>query len=213
MRLTVVGGFAFFVALSSIGCGGDSGGGPVSSCGTTVSCGGDIVGIWTVSSVCIDIDPAALGGDSLPTACQTAFEDGARAATAEPSLTMTFAQGGTYQEYGSLKLSMTYDYSADCLRALGDPPASDSTCATVAAGLGANYDQASCVYVSNVCRCSVIKNEYVSHAGTFRTRSGELFLDEASSSTSASGPYCVKDLVLTTTLSGPQGRIGFQMGR
>lgn len=167
--------------------------------------------------MCVDVEPDVLRTQNpLPAVCQPAFDEGARAATADANVTLLFVDGGTYQETGQINLSITYDYDSDCLQASGYPPASDATCTSVAAGLSATNNSPTpptCVYVSNVCRCSVNLYSYVNHSGTFRTQFGRLFLDESSSSISASGPYCVNDRTLTTTLSGPQGTIAFEMTR
>lgn len=206
--------FSVVCALSALSCGGetsDGGGG----CGTGASCGGDVVGTWSITAMCATLAPAAIGGSSgLPAACQSAIADASRSITYQPSgATITFAAGGTYQQAGSVQMTFVAMYGAACLSALGVRTVSSSTCSQLSSPGGSTGGSSrSCIYMSGGCRCTFSEQSSFTGSGTYRVQGTQLYLDEGTSN-ATTGPYCVSAHGMSLSGTASQGTMSMELSR
>ena len=200
--------FAAAVALAFVvGCGGStSDGGGHGACPAVTGCGGDITGTWHVTSICASGVPTSLDTSGLPDACIATLTNSLASLQQEPQdATIEFDSAGHYQESGSTQGSGTYDYDAACLSALGQGPASSSTCSTIEDNLknDPQLNSVTCSAVGGSCRCPFGITTAFSDTGTYHSSGNNLVLDDGDPSGPVTGPYCV---------AGTVAQIGAQSG-
>lgn len=192
MRNTGIPWLSLLVTLSVAACGGETSGDGSAGCGTTTGCGGDVVGTWHVTSVCVEVAPTFVDTTNIPPECLTSYQTALKTMTAQPqNLTIAMAADGTYQETGSMTTSFTWVLDSRCFTAMGGS-LSASTCASLPSGLDPNGPAATCTFVTSVCRCTFTDTQTVSRTGTYRTSGTTLYTDENDPTHTGSGPYCVK---------------------
>src|SRR5689334_16091050 len=114
-RLVVV---VFVLGPLTTSCGGDTSNGSSSGCQAATGCGGDITGLWHVTSMCADLsldffNSLDAGGTMLPKECAAVF--GANSAQYTPiDATIQFANG-QYTEAGSFRSTSDPVIDAGCL--------------------------------------------------------------------------------------------------
>lgn len=185
------------VSCSSSG-GGSGGGG---ACGTVAPCGGDVVGTWKASDVCITGETTSM---TIMPGCTVMI-------SATPHLTgsATFTSTGTFTSDSSINITTTIAIPAGCL-------STTLTCQTIgpaiamAVGAGAS---AACSTAGGGCTCTLTEPAQTSmSSGTYAT-SGDAITTTDSTGTSAisSGNYCVTGngstlhLISTSTGTGADG--------
>ncbi len=191
------------LALVAVACGGENNGSGSASCPAVTACGGDLVGVWNIQSMCARIPLTALDADGgagtgLPAACNDALQGALDQDAVTPTgATIEFTSDGQYTESGTIAISFPVDYSAECLAALGGPPASSSTCDQIAASFGASQPGASgtCTLASGGCRCSASMPSAFDATGPYQTEGTTLTFD----GTPPGGPYCVQGNTATIT--------------
>jgi hypothetical protein len=166
-------------------CGGDDGGGSCASAGT---CGGDVVGRWTVTNTCIR---GAVSAD-MDTMCKDAkiVSDGLRL-----DGTYEFKSDRTYAVDAKMNGTMNMTFPASCLQ----QGSSSLTCDQLGAFFAAfGSTQAGLTVTckgSSTCSCAFTFKDAPSKAtGTYSTSNGKLTM-KSSSSTSSTGEtddYCVQ---------------------
>jgi hypothetical protein len=186
----VIGVFA--VCLVSLACGSSSGGNNVvggPSC-TVGACGGDIVGSWTATEVCVDksvLMQAFVSG--LMGRCSGA---NLGSVTYTPSGSLVFNADMTYATTLGITGSLVVNVPGSCFQ-------NGATCA----GLAAAFDgdptiQSATCSGSSACACTLVTAPtQMSESGTY-TLSGSTLLTTPTGATAAdSQDYCVKGTTAT----------------
>jgi hypothetical protein len=194
------------LGLLSASCGGDTSGGG-SACAAVTGCGGDLTGVWHLTSICTNLTLQSVtsgdGGTRAPSACDQVVSDALNATKIAPiDATIEFTPAGMYVEGGTTSLSTTYSFTDACLTARGGPPSSTTACATVATNLKASsqaFDSATCTYSPGTCGCSVSGKVAFQQTGPYRTQGNEIFVDGAAKG----GGYCVTGGTASVYLDSP----------
>jgi hypothetical protein len=175
------------------GAGAGAGAGSGGSCPNAPSCGGDVVGNWTVSSTCIDSGTINEGTAECPGLS-------GRSEGFTISGTVSYKADLTYVANTTGTGHVVIDYPASCLTAQG------ITCAELSDGVMANNDptfsSVSCVSVTLGCACTFVLAPTPSmETGTYST-SGGVLTEQASDATSPDlSAYCVNGNTLTLSPS------------
>ena len=199
---------------ASGGTGGSAiGGAGGASCANIVSCGGDVVGTWTVTSSCLrvtgEMDMSMLGLD-----CALAPVEGSLQVTG----TWTAKPDGTYFDGTTTSGNEQITLPASCLIVAGTAVTCEKL-APVFSALG--YLATTCTAdVSGGCSCSATVDQiggvglvspYAQSSGTFKTSGNVVTTDDF-----AQYPYCVSGNTMTwtpkTTSPITTGTIVFQRG-
>lgn len=181
--------------LAAVGCsdGGSASGG--ASCAAPGACGGELVGTWDITHVCVDVDGITPSG--LPPEC------GGLQTIGEYSITgnLEFRADGTYTRDTRTQLSMSVRATDACIHALGVPAGQEVTyCDGVEQSLRDDGFTGSCSYGSGACSCSLRQDAPSTESGTWSTPStGRVLLDGDEST------YCVEGSDLAVGGSGDGG--------
>ena len=178
------------VALAgvSLGCG-SGGGGINATCASNASCGGDVVGTWTIVRAC---NTTA----SMPPGC------GAETYTVTDTAqtgTLAFRADGTVTEMIRTTGTFTLMSPPECLAS------SMETCADVDASYkdlvrtGSSYTAANCADNAGTCVCTLMFDTTSDIAGTYTTSGSTVTI---TSSGNAVASYCVTGS--TMVLSAPR---------
>jgi hypothetical protein len=152
------------------GTGGMSGGG----CGSTQPCGGDILGTWSFTDVCVKTPPA---GDS------TCPGDTISDFMITEAGTLSFASGGAYTASINATQSYTEMTPSSCI--------SPATCADLAAAYQSLGASATCSGTT-VCTCTIALAVNGTAAGTYTTSGSTLTIMASTGSQPDSMGYCVQ---------------------
>jgi len=186
------------VLLLAVACGGDTtNGSAAASCAAVSGCGGDVTGLWHVTSMCanagLDFFNSLDGGTTLPEACAAVLGG----AEYEPvDATLSFTADGNYVEVGNVRFVSAPLVDTGCLSALGVTDVA-SFCSSLDASYKQNFDTASCASTGGGCQCSVSKLEPFSGAGSYRAQGTNLSFDASS----VQSPYCVTGSTAAVSLS------------
>jgi hypothetical protein len=178
--------------LCQVSCGGETAGGS-SSCESAAACGGDITGVWRLTSFCLQLEPGVLsgadGGAGFPSACNSALTDAVNTAQSTPiDATIEFGTDGQYREAGTMRVAETVTYSAECLRALGVSSDPSAFCAQLESTFRRTFDSSSCTTSGGGCHCSISGITNFDQTGPYRTNGNQIFMDNDTQG----GPYCVQ---------------------
>jgi hypothetical protein len=154
--------------------GGGTGGSSGSTCGSVQPCGGDLVGTWTITGVCVSqpttTDPNCPGWSVSNV---TATETG----------TLTYAAGGTY----TVNFNRTLQYTETTPQSCIDP----GTCADLVYTYQLLGAAASCTGTT-VCTCSVAVAASGAEAGTYVTSGTTFTATDSASGDVDNMAYCVQ---------------------
>jgi hypothetical protein len=153
--------------------------GPSSLCQPISPCGGSVVGTWSMTALCTSFLEILRTAD----ACIAEAEKerlGARISSVNATLTFTF---DTYVPRGSVTTSITREYTAACLAALGSPPPSESSCPSIESW----YRNATCSFAGGRCICVSSNATPFLGGGTYRVEGNEILFGNDS----RRSPYCV----------------------
>jgi hypothetical protein len=185
------------------GCGGGSSSGG-DSCGTVAPCGGNVVGTWKASDVCVtgETTSVTMAGCTATT-------------TASPHVsgTATFNKDGTFSTDTTIDITTTISIPASCLAQLAG-----ASCAEIGLLISATAEDAgassSCVSASGGgCTCTLVDNGAPSaSAGTYTISGSSITTtDSTGASAPSTGSYCVANgganlhLISSTTSTGADG--------
>jgi hypothetical protein len=161
-------------------------------CGAVDSCGGDVVGIWQVDSLCSDQSLLRQVFESeLPNECAGSFLNG----TLEPAgLTFDFTAEGNWRLGGAVSTGIDYTLDQACLTALvpNAPAVNADFCQQLAdatlAQLRMTEDPEStvtCAFTSDSCECGMAYTSDISDMTTYS------IVDNNVRANNTLIPYCV----------------------
>ena len=186
------------VALLS-GCGGSSKGGDdsdsdSSSCEDVAACAGDVVGDWTISSSCLDVDAAQMMGTS---SCPGAT---GRASDWTVTGSTTFTADLTYSSTTTVNGNVIVTLPAACLRQNGVT----LSCAQLQDALesslaDSNFSSARCsASAGSGCACTIgLLPISSTTSGTYSTTPAGVLKQTDTGGTSSSSAYCVQGSTMT----------------
>jgi hypothetical protein len=188
-------------------CGGSSKGDDSGSCENADGCGGDVVGEWTISSSCLDVDTTQMMGSS---GCPGVT---GRASDWNVTGSITFTSDLTYSSTTTVSGNVIVTLPATCLTQQGVT----LTCAQVQDSLesslsGSDFSSARCSSsAGNGCACTVGLTPISSTAsGTYTTTAAGVLTQTQTGGTSSSSAYCVQGS--TMTLSPEEMSMGTASG-
>lgn len=182
----------FGVCAASVlpGCGGGGGGG--GSCGVADTCGGDVVGTWTITSACAPTTASALS-PNCPTGSISVMDF-------QLSGTFEFRADMTYSWQATASLTERLTVPRECL--------GTTTCVQLNASLQDDpaFSSVSCVPSITGCAC-VIGRAPVSgtETGAYTTSAGVMSVTPTTSAPEQDN-YCIKGN--TMTLASTMGMVG-----
>jgi hypothetical protein len=181
----------FWLAL---GCGGADDGNGSLACGDA-PCGGDLVGTWNHTSLCVDGTPYLA---SLPGASCVEASVGAIAFV--PSGSFTLNADLTYELTFGISGTMTFNYPLSCFETA-------STCADLElqfqVGLPSGVAQSVSCLGTSTCACTFVRTPAsISHSGTYTTSGSSLMLTQVDGQSDPLD-YCVKGNTATFREPGP----------
>jgi len=173
--------------------GGAGAGGAAGACTNTPSCGGEVVGTWTVSASCIGSGTTSAGIDDCPAAT-------GRTIGYKIGGTFAFAADLTYVATTTLVGTVILDYPTSCLTASG------TTCVALSSNLmtaiGGMFSSASCATMAPNCHCTfVLSGTPKTETGTYSTSGGVLSELTDGETSADESTYCVKGNTLTLSPS------------
>jgi hypothetical protein len=190
---------AVVVSFLATGCGGGAGSNiNVGTCGVA-PCGGDVVGDWAASSVCIDPTPFSM--DILRRVKSTCPDLSLGTVTITPSGTLSLAADRSFTGSLVVNAAVALIYPATCVAGAS----CDDLTATLRTTVGTNgITGVSCVGTDS-CTCTTTQAiDIVNATGTWATSGTQLTFAGAPG---GNGPYCVQGSSLhligldTTTMS------------
>jgi hypothetical protein len=201
------GGVALAWLLSGFvsSCGG--GGGGTGQCAGNNSCGGNVVGTWSISNLCVQNAAAAAMGTSCP---QTQVDASGLMETG----TITFNSDMTYASTATLSGTIRETLPSSCLMSQGVTV----TCAqlntelqTLVQAANSPFSGGSCAQASSGCACSFqVASQTSTESGTYSV-SGSTITTMPTGGTNSSETYCVQGSTLTLSsmsMSGMPGASG-----
>jgi hypothetical protein len=197
------------VVLASLvsGFAASCGGGGAGQCGGNTTCGGNVVGAWSISNVCLQNASSAV----MNTSCPQAQVD---ASGLKETGTITFNADMTYTSSATLSGAIKETFPSSCLMSQGVTV----TCAqlnselqTLVQAANSPFSSASCAQASSGCACSFqFSSQTSTQSGTYST-SGSTITNMPSGGTASSDTYCVQGSTLTLSsmsMSGMSGATG-----
>lgn len=213
-RFGVWGAVLVSLSLSSLGCGGRTDQAAV--CEPLTGCGGDLVGTWDVTSMCVRVLDGATVSSSVPQ-CEPVARHALDVAVIVPKdMTIAFTKD-SYVRRGTASIDTRYVFTDACLAADGYDVASKDTCDQVGLGIqvtstfsGFSFTptMVSCNLDSGACACDVSGEVAVSDAGGYRVAGSEIFLDNLATG----GTYCARGnkALISTESASTTNRIGLK---
>ncbi len=187
------------VAFVAVGCGGDDGGGDgnggaASGCSSDFNaCGGDLIGSWQITSLCLENPEQMLDTTGLPPACSDMVPD----FDYRPEGTLVFGEDGT----GTIDITLVADavivITEQCLAAQvgSDVTVSASVCNVMESSFDSTsvFQGGSCELAGNGCRClmTTVEQSFGS-GGSYRIEGNEIVED-----TGEREAFCVVGNTLT----------------
>jgi hypothetical protein len=180
-------------AIVLAGCGGGSG----SSCGVADTCGGDVVGIWTITDACTSTKASDLS-PNCPTGSIFVMD-------LHTSGTFDYRADMTYSWQATVSLTERMTLPRECL--------GTTTCAALSASFQADphFSSASCVASGTGCVC-VLASASVSgtETGAYTTSAGVVTLTPTTRAPEQDN-YCIKGSTMTVASTvGMMGVMGMQ---
>lgn len=166
--------------LSVLGCSSSSGS-TNSTCASLSPCGGNLVGVWTISAVCVS-------GTASIASCPAATI----AVSSQTTGTMTFRADGSYVSNVSATIQEDISEPLSCLGS------SDCSALVLSLQSQSNIVSATCTLQTSICQCHVAfrpQNDIAS-AGTYATAGNSVTKSDASG-TKQTMAYCVQGNSLT----------------
>jgi hypothetical protein len=169
-------------------CGG--GGAPVTTCGNTQPCGGDVVGTWVAAGSCVAAESIQVRymsqlGDECPSGASVSIVD----ATSDwAAVSSTFDAEGGFSGTATFSASVEISVPAACLVT--------RSCADLDAELQAMVSEigiaaASCRDGAAACTCSVTQQQTSASSGTYRV-SGTTLTTLPTGGSPNDMPFCVR---------------------
>jgi hypothetical protein len=152
-------------------------------CAAPPACGGDLVGTWSVSSACLDVDLTKYTSD-----CPSSS---AHAMDYKIDATLIYLDDLSYRLSGTLKGSVTVTLPATCLT---PPNGVQITCAQLEPALLAsgNYESVTCAVATSGCICKLVVNTVtLFDVGTYSATARGLFTQTSQTGASEVVHYCV----------------------
>lgn len=146
------------IGMTAVACGGETTGGPSSTCGGGSACGGDLTGTWTVAIECVNAQASTpfVDNSSTPPECRTAFAASFGAATYDSVDLKASFSGTEFRESGSYTVTLPITFTSACLGALGAPAADAATCDSIAGSFGQSGKiTGSCTPMAGGCACTM----------------------------------------------------------
>jgi hypothetical protein len=175
---------ALFTLGLSVGCGSTD-----DSKDEVSACGGNLVGVWKVTS--FELDSSKLWQSSgLPAECSKTVRT---IDVPDPDLTFTFSADGNLKTQGKLSMRMHYEYDAACLQALMKSTPSAEMCASLQATLEQQVKQAhpdssgSCSFVNGGCSCTALQHNVMDENKAYKLSAANILVGDQ-----AFGEYCVQ---------------------
>lgn len=200
------------VLACGVGCGGGGNGGAGSSsssgsgatCGKVTGCGGDVVGTWTVQSMCFDAYDAIFPDLQAVSQCAKVVTGG----SVKASGSYTFDKSGNVMTDLTFSVDVDTLWTADCLSALNmsKTAVDDASCAAIEAS---NQGQAgvagiACKVEKTGCSCLITSSDVGGPSSSvYSVKGSTLTLG------SNDGAYCVKGdtLSIVRTNAGLTGTL------
>lgn len=203
-----------FALLGSVGCGGRTD--QAAACSPLTGCGGDLVGTWDVTSMCVRVLDGAVVPSARPQ-CEPVSRHALDIAVIVPTdMTATFTKD-TYFRSGTATLDTSYVFTDACLAADGYDVASAATCDQVGLGIqsGSNFSGfnfaptvVNCRLDSASCVCQVSGDVTVSDSGSYRVQDSQIFFDGQATG----GTYCSRNdrALISTDSTSTNNRMGLK---
>jgi hypothetical protein len=213
-RFGVWGALLVSLSLSSLGCGGRTEKAAV--CEPLTGCGGDLVGTWDVTSMCVRVLDGATVSSPVPQ-CEPVTRHALDVAVIVPKdMSIAFTKD-RYVRSGTASIDTRYVFTDACLAADGYGVASKATCDQVGLGIqvtstfsGFSFTPTtvSCNFDSGACACDVSGEVAVSDAGGYRVASSQILFDGVS----MGGTYCARGnkALISTESASTTNRIGLK---
>jgi len=180
------------VLLCILACSNDDG--AAGACTPVEPCGGDILGLWQVESLCFAREQAAQAFESgLPAECAGAFSS---ADAVVQDATLDYGADGTLTTTGTAQVHASYSFSLACLRSfLPDLSASSLSgmfCASIVGRVWSSLDRlepvegiTSCSSSGSACDCETSALADLASSVSYTTSDDQLVIG------ARSAPYCV----------------------
>ena len=191
MRTFSIGFLCLVLGVVVTGCGSDDGGGGSASCNAASACGGNIVGTWHISNVClppVDVPPpdtCPSGKISVPNPTATG--------------TITFADDGTMTTAVTTTFKESVSFPVSCYN--------EAQCTQFAA-VAQQQDGvtgATCAFnATSGCSCSLTLSSDDTSSGTY-TVSGSNITTSSAGSPDDNGTYCVSGSTLSVRQTDADG--------
>lgn len=161
------------LALSLVACSGSEDKGPtmtpVTTCsGTFTACGGDVVGSWTLGSVCTNGELTDLFNQQVAAdypSCAQSFTDMSMSSNG----TVTY-DGSKYTRTGSIQTTGKMKITATCIaEQSGGLVLSAASCSNLGKFLPARYPGSTftCSYDGTTCNCDMSATQAINDSGTY----------------------------------------------
>jgi hypothetical protein len=165
------------------------------SCPRSGACGGDIVGTWSITSSCLDVDVSG----SIPDYCPTAT---AKPVDVQIRGTVTYNADLTYSRQIIFSGGVAINFPASCLTTgdAGKPMTCDQLAQELM--LDVNYASVSCVAATSGCACTGTLAPQTTQIKTgmyTATSTGLLIETETGRATPDTSDYCIKGSTLSTS--------------
>lgn len=184
-------------ASGASGSAGKDGGTAPSSCDDFTACGGDLIGRWRVTEVCV----AGIEEGFAEITDAPGCEDFASFGSVTPRGEYTFAEDGTVSVVdASFTVALELTLTAECARGISGQTVTLSTayCNAFAGSLSGSdtIAEATCRFAAGACACSATSNAMpLTGGGQFEVDGDELVQDGERS------PYCVDGDRLSIAMS------------
>jgi hypothetical protein len=205
---------AVVFASLALGCGGRTDQAP--TCSPLTGCGGDLVGTWDVTSLCIRVQDGAEVPSAYPE-CEPVGRHALDVAVIVPKdLTATFSKD-TYFRSGTATLDTSYVFTDACLAVKSYDVASAETCDQVGlelqsgsslSGLNLTPTVVTCRLDSASCVCQLSGDVSINDSGSYRVSGSEIFFDGQATG----GTYCSRNgrALISTNSTSTTTRMGLK---
>jgi hypothetical protein len=182
------------VAMAA-GCG--SGGG---SCGGSAACGGNVVGTWSIASVCFMTLPAMSGDGG--TSCSNQINSSGLTEMG----TVTFNSDLTYTSSATPVGTLSEVIPTGCL---GTVTCDQENMYAMMAVTSGTYSSAGCTAVAAGCSCQFqFASKPVTQTGTYTTAGSSLTIMSSTATKPQPDTYCVTGSTLTLSTTSMIGTTG-----
>ena len=194
-----------FLPLPLAGCFGgsdddDGEGSAALMCNAVEGCGGDLVGLWDVQSVCVSDAPQEHAE------CEGMITRSTITAVGTVEFT---ADGGLQLDY-VIEEPITYRFTTACVAAELDMEVTvdDAFCSEIESNLTADGTEGSCAVQGDACVCEARHEQAVQGASTYTLEGDSLI-----GADNVPNPYCVEGRSMRISFESAAGIVGFRMQR